>query len=373
MSQSTAAGVFAFVILLSYAGVEIFRRAAKRWSLLDIPNERSSHLQPIPTCGGIVLVAINLGGWLVYGLVHHSLFSKSAWVLVVAALLVAIVSFVDDLGHVTYPVRLTTHAFAAILVIGAFGPWRAIELPVFGIVALGALGTVLATFWIVGLINAFNFMDGLDGLAAGQAAAAGIGWTILGIATQHPALTVLGGLIAATSLGFLIHNWYPATIFMGDVGATFLGFGLAVLPIIAARYDPRFIVAGVLLVWPAIFDSGFTVLRRLRHRENIFSGHREFLFHRLADTGWGHAWAVILYTGLTLLGCLLAFTWQRGNRALHSLVAVSLLALCVALWATVRHRERATPEQERIVRALRGGPCLAGQPADTPDPVVLEA
>jgi len=95
----------------------------------------------------------------------------------------------------------------------------------------------------------------------------------------------MGLLLAATSLGFLGHNWPPARIFMGDVGSAFLGYTFAVLPVIAAQHNPRLAVAGVLLVWPFVFDAAFTFLRRLRHREVVFAAHRSHLYQRLATAG----------------------------------------------------------------------------------------
>jgi hypothetical protein len=151
---------------------------------------------------------------------------------------------------------------------------------------------------------------------------------------------VLGACLAASSLGFLIHNWHPARIFLGDTGATFLGYCFAVLPVIGARYDPRLALAGVLLVWPAVFDSGFTVLRRIRNHEPILCGHRTFLFHRLLHAGWSHQAAALLYIPLPILGATLAFTWEMGNPAIHAFAGVAVGALCLGLWLLVRQQEQ---------------------------------
>jgi UDP-N-acetylmuramyl pentapeptide phosphotransferase/UDP-N-acetylglucosamine-1-phosphate transferase len=196
--------------------------------------------------------------------------------------------------------------------------------------------------WIVGLTNAYNFIDGIDGMVGGQAVAAGAGWIMLGLLTNHPLLVGLGGLLAASSLGFLIHNWQPARIFMGDAGSTFLGYSFATITIIAAQMDPKLALAGVFLVWPCIFDTGFTVIRRLQQRRNIFAGHRTFLFHRLVGAGWSHAGASTLYLTLPVVGALLAFTWDKGTRSLHEVVVLATVAACYALWFLVRHEERRT-------------------------------
>jgi UDP-N-acetylmuramyl pentapeptide phosphotransferase/UDP-N-acetylglucosamine-1-phosphate transferase len=183
-------------------------------------------------------------------------------------------------------------------------------------------------------------MDGLDGLLGGQATSAGIGWAALGIITHRPLLIALGLLLAASSFGFLVHNWHPARIFMGDVGSTFLGYSFAVLPVLAARSDPKIALAGVLLVWPAIFDTGFTVLRRLWHRQNIFIGHRTFLFHRLVAAGWSHASAAAFYMVLPILGAVLACTWTMGSQPIHAVIAFCVVAACAGLWRLVCREER---------------------------------
>jgi UDP-N-acetylmuramyl pentapeptide phosphotransferase/UDP-N-acetylglucosamine-1-phosphate transferase len=348
----------------SYLGVGLFRKLAVRWDIFDVPNERSSHLRPTPVGAGIVILVINVCGWLWYAESGHDLVVPHAAALCSGALIIATVSFVDDLGHVPYRRRLAAHILAAVILIGVCGYWGRIELPVAGTQTIGALGVALTCLWIVGLTNAFNFMDGLDGMAAGQAAAAGIGWILLGLLTHHTVLTFVAALLTASSLGFILHNWHPATIFMGDVGSTFLGFSFAALPVLAARYDPRFILAGVLLVWPVLFDSGFTVLSRLRRREPIFSGHRTFLFHRLELAGWKHSEAAALYMLLPLIGAFLAFNWQEGSRAAHVAVVLVPAALCLALWALVRHQEAAVARGETVrSRALDVEPLpLAQEP-----------
>src|SRR6185436_11775719 len=131
------------------------------------------------------------------------------------------------------------------------------------------LGFTITFFWIVGLTNAYNFMDGIDGIAGGQALVAGIGWTAIGWLDGQSHIVVFGLLLAATNLGFLFHNWSPARIFMGDVGSAFLGYSFAVLPLMLSsqstgRTGFKLALAAILPVWPFVFDSTFTILRRLR-------------------------------------------------------------------------------------------------------------
>ena len=347
--------IFVSVALVSWVGVGGVRRLALRWGVVDVPNERSSHEWPVPLGGGLVLVGINVGAWGFFGFVHPVVSSRHALAFILGALLIATVGLRDDLGHVPYPIRLGIHAGAATVFMAGYGYWQTISVPLLGTVALGSWGILLTLLWIVGLTNAYNFMDGIDGMVAGQAVAAGVGWMGFGWLIGRPLLVTLGALLAASSLGFLIHNWHPARIFMGDAGSTLLGYSFAVLPIVAAHTDPRMALAGALLVWPAIFDSGFTVLRRLLQHENIFTGHRTFLFHRLVHAGWSHPTAALLYIPLPLLGAALAFTWEKGTPALHLAVAVLSASACAGLWIFVRHEERSTAELAQELMPMAPG------------------
>jgi UDP-N-acetylmuramyl pentapeptide phosphotransferase/UDP-N-acetylglucosamine-1-phosphate transferase len=360
MWVNAALPAFAVLILIAtYGAVSAVRKGSIRWGLWDVPNQRSSHQRPVPSGGGVAFVVMVFLAWLATSEVGQVLFGYPvvsryhALIFILSGALIAGISLIDDLGHVPYGIRLSVHVAAAAIFVLFYTYWSVLNLPLFGTFALGTGGLVLSVVWIVGLTNAYNFIDGLDGLAAGQAVAASIGWTALGLATGHPVIAGTGVLLGACSLGFLVHNWYPARIFMGDVGSTFLGFCFAVLPLIAARYDLRLALAGVLLVWPAIFDSSLTVIRRLTHGDNIFVGHREFLFHRLVACGWSHSAAAALYIPLPLIGAALAFSWEYGNRVIHALVLASLVTLCAWLWLFVRQVERRHARlslQSRIVR-----------------------
>jgi UDP-N-acetylmuramyl pentapeptide phosphotransferase/UDP-N-acetylglucosamine-1-phosphate transferase len=337
------------VLLVSRFGVGVIRVIAPRFNLVDTPNSRSSHANPVPLGGGIALVAINLAAWIAFTALHDGVTLRHAMVLITGAMLVASISLIDDLGRVPYPIRLFVQAVAALIFILGYVSFQVVSFPAIGAFSLGLLRPVLSVIWIVGLINAYNFMDGIDGMVGGQTVAAGLGWVILGLLRGHMLLVLLGAFLAASSLGFLGHNWYPVRIFMGDVGATFLGYTFAVITVVAAHYDPKLALAGILLVWPSIFDTGFTVIRRLQRRETIFTGHKTFLFHHLVSAGWSHQAAALLYVPLPILGAVMACTWARGSRPMHEGVAVLLVAACLTLWTVVRREERLVSSMDVLV------------------------
>ena len=132
---------------------------------------------------------------------------------------------------------------------------------------------------------------------------------------------------------------------MGDVGSAFLGFTLAVLVVLGGLAHPRLPLAGVFVVWPFVFDTTFTILRRLRRGENIFAAHRSHLYQRLVIAGYRHRTVTLLYIGLAVVGLLLAVPWYSGGAVSDLTVMVALPLLCVGLWRGVVGRERAAQQQ----------------------------
>ena len=222
-------GIAALAAYLAWAVTRQIRNWAERLRILDVPNDRSSHQRPVPRGGGAAIAIICLVGW---GLLWWRQPADVAPMMMASyalgALLITIVSAIDDVHHLSSAARLLMHVAAAAMLMIGCGYWREITLPLVGNVPLGWLGLPLALVWIVGLTNAYNFMDGIDGIAATQAIVAGAGWFLLGRVNGQWTLGGLGLLAAASSGGFLVHNWSPARIFMGDVGSAFLGLYLRV-------------------------------------------------------------------------------------------------------------------------------------------------
>jgi len=323
--------------LISYLVIFAVQWLALRYRLIDIPGERSSHDQPKPHGGGIAIVLLTIVGVLVFGCG----FSNSSWgwyklfAYTIGSFFVAAVSLLDDIRSLPNLVRFASHSFCAILAILAFGYWSTISLPILGKIHLGMVGLPITFLWIVGLTNVYNFMDGIDGIAGGQTVVAGLGWAIFGWMIGHTMLSLIGLLLAGSCLGFLIHNWPPARIFMGDVGSTFLGYTLAILPLAAFQTNPRMEVVGILLVWPFLFDTIFTFFRRLKNKENVFSAHRSHLYQRLVIIGYNHRFVSLCYIGLAFFGMLLAYLFSTGGEIAEWLVVFGLIVGAGGLWLFV--------------------------------------
>jgi UDP-GlcNAc:undecaprenyl-phosphate GlcNAc-1-phosphate transferase len=178
-----------------------------------------------------------------------------------------------------------------------------LALPLVGYVPLGIWGYVISFFWILGLTNAVNFMDGIDGLVAGVAVIASLFFMIISYYNGSSFVYVTCYTILAGALGFLFLNFQPAKIFLGDVGSAFLGFTFATLAIIAARYDAShtsFLVMP-LLVFNLIYDTTFTFIRRLLRREKVMEGHRGHLYQLMVRIGFTHREVALIHYCMAFL------------------------------------------------------------------------
>ena len=269
--------------------------------MIDTPNARSSHALPTPRGGGLAIVIVVILAATLAVVLHP----ESLWPVVgvaVGALLVAAVSWMDDIRSLKNSIRLTVHSIAAIGATALLGPVTQVELGSLATIDLGLAAWPLTLLWIVGLTNAFNFMDGIDGIAGVTAVAAGLAIAAAAGFFHAAAIAGISAALAAAALGFLSCNWPPAKIFMGDVGSAFCGFLLAVLPLAVPDQVPQTLPIAVVALWPFIFDTAYTIVRRLRKRENIFEPHRSHLYQRLTIAGWSHRTVSSLY------GCLAALS-----------------------------------------------------------------
>lgn len=326
----------AFVV--AYFLTNNVRKWAMRREILDRPNERSSHSRPTPRGGGIGIALTTAAGTIFFAAVRHDLRSSSTVAFVVTALIIAGVSWIDDLRSLTGGVRIAVHLVVSTFAVAIIGP-----IPVSAMFrsSLPWFDAFMSVIWIVGLTNAFNFMDGIDGLAGLQALVTGLGWALVASSSGSSTIVGIGLVVAAASAAFLLQNWYPARIFMGDVGSAFLGCVFAMMPMMAPNLANATAPA-VILVWPMVFDTSFTFLRRLRRGEAVFSAHRSHLYQRLVIAGWRHDSVSILYGALTAAAIPLAW-WSSASRPDVSWIAlIPIAALAAGLWMLTLLVERRT-------------------------------
>jgi len=319
---------FLLLTILSYFGVYLIRRYAERRQIIDHPNERSSHIMPTPRGGGLAIVVIVTGAGL-WAIKEAKL--NHALIYIICGVVIAYLGWRDDVHSLSMRVRFTVQGLVAAVSIYGLGYFKVVTIPLFGELHLGVVGIIITFLWIVGLTNAYNFMDGIDGIAGGVALAGGLGWMMLASNMHNAFVFWIALAIAASSSGFLGHNWSPAKIFMGDVASTFLGYTFAVLPLLSATQGGDALMLGTLLMWTFIMDAGVTFIRRTLKREKLFAAHRTHLYQRLVIGGYSHAKISTLYLTLTLLAGVLSYEWSSGSRLAPPLIILGLPLIWILL------------------------------------------
>ncbi|MBV8775805.1 MAG: glycosyltransferase family 4 protein [Alphaproteobacteria bacterium] len=314
--------IAAAAFVISCCGTRALIPLLRRRALLDRPNERSSHVCPTPRGGGVALVGAVGVCWLALWAEGAAPAAHLAIVASMAGL--AAVSWVDDVGGLSPPARLAAQFVAVGVGMLVLPPG-----PVFqGWLPPGLDAVAAALLW-VWFANLFNFMDGIDGIAASEAAAVGLGLLLIGGAAEAgPAAAILGA-----ALGFLIWNWAPARIFMGDVGSVPLGYALAFLLYELALRGDR--AAALILPLYFLADATLTLLWRLARGERVWQAHRQHFYQRAVQRGLGHDTVVlcVIATDLVLIGCAWAVVsgWSVAGLAVAALtVALLLVALGTA-------------------------------------------
>jgi Fuc2NAc and GlcNAc transferase len=319
---------------LSYALTAVLRRYALSRSLLDIPNDRSSHSIPTPRGGGVAIVLtffVALVPLFVEGLIP----AASFFALAGAGALTAVVGFLDDHGHIAARWRLLAHFLAAIWGVYWLGGMPAIS--VYGIsMNMGWFGHLLAVIYLVWMLNLYNFMDGIDGIAGLEAVTICLGGCLLywagGAATQvWPPV-----LLATCVTGFLCWNFPPAKIFMGDAGSGFLGVVIGVLSLQGAWVSPEIFWGWLILLGVFIVDATFTLLRRLIRRDKIYEAHRSHAY-QFASRRFGKHLPVTVAVGLINLFWLLPVAFCVVFYKLDGAAALTLAYLPLILLA-LRYR-----------------------------------
>ena len=336
------------MLLLAFAVAVLLtgwlRRYALRQSLLDIPNDRSSHVRPTPRGGGlsitlVVLVAVLLLA--VYGKLPVMLLLA----LLPAGVLIGMTGWLDDHFHLAITWRAASYLLAA-----SWFAWISGGLPELslgpGTWTTGILNLPLAVLALAWLTNLYNFMDGADALSGLQAVLAGTAGAVLFWLQGADSLASLAAVTAAAAAGFLVWNRPPARIFMGDVGSCFLGFIFGCLAILGEKIAQLPALLWLLLLGFFIWDATCTLLMRILRRETWYVAHRCHAYQRLLQLGWSHgrvALAFLLYN-LLILWPLTAWAYCYPG---YLLAAVSAgMVITVFTWGMVqlqysRHKEAA--------------------------------
>lgn len=325
------------VVVLGAAGASflltgVLRHYAIARSLMDIPNNRSSHQAPTPRGGGLAIVVTFLIGILTAGYIGV-LEQVVVWAFVGGGIAVASIGFLDDHRPVRASHRLMAHIAAFGWTLWCLGGLPPVDFGL-GAVDLGWFGTGLELLFLVWFLNLYNFMDGIDGIAGLEAIAiAASAALLLNTRGATPdAVTVLYLLIAATA-GFLIWNWPPARIFMGDVGSGFLGFVLGSLAVFTVARGFLTVWAWLILYGVFFVDATATLFRRIGRRDRLDEAHRSHAYQRLARYWGAHRPVTLLVLAVNVLW-LLPLAWAAVYRQSLGgvLTALAWAPLSYAAW-----------------------------------------
>ena len=356
----SGAGLLAFVVAAVVADLIVL--ASTRWRLVDLPNRRSAHALPTARGGGLSIVATVGLGMIATAVRYPTLAGPIVLGMLLPCLAIAVVGFIDDIRPLQPLLRLLIQIGAGAAITAAFGPITAIGLPGMEPIRLGLFAWPVTVLWVVGMINAFNFMDGSDGMAGLAATVAGLFMAFLAWQTGATATTLVAGFVAAAAAGFLVFNWNPARIFMGDVGSGFLGAVFAALPLLLpAEQRQSLFLPAILVLWPYIYDPFVSVLRRIWNGKNPLQPHREFLFHRLIRSGVNHGRTAMIYALLASCGGLVAVgminpRFEESIRVALPLIVVGLAGMLTVGTETLaarKHIDGAPPAAQPTVPVPR--------------------
>ncbi len=350
--------LFAFLVATVVAALltPLSSRLARRVGAVVMPSERGLAERPTPALGGVAILAGVLVAslwWLpatislrhTAGTAPGSSGTVHTWAIITGACLITLVGAIDDVRPLVPLVKLIGQVAAAVIaVVAGHALVTDVTIPFVGTLQLPNTGGVLTVIWLVGLMNIVNFSDGVDGLAAGLCTIDGIAFAIIAFTLHVDGAGVLAALTAGAALGFLFHNFYPASAFMGDSGANLLGYLLGVVAVIGSIKTGAVVTLVVPLIVLAVpfLDTGFVVAKRLKYRRKPWSHDLNHFHHRMARMGFSPRRTVAYLYGWTLMlagvAVALRFVPYSNHRGTYHLgwllvmAAIVLIALAASIY-----------------------------------------
>ncbi|ELK47049.1 MraY family glycosyltransferase [Halobacillus sp. ACCC02827] len=315
-----------FCLIASVLITPLVKKMALKIGATDKPNHRKVHKNVMPRLGGL---AIFLSFAL--GIIFFFPESSYTWPVLIGATVIIITGVVDDMRELSAKVKLAGQLLAAAIVVIGGVQVEFINLPFGGQLDFGYLSIPITILWIVGITNAINLIDGLDGLAAGVSAIALL--TISGIAiTMGNVFVVFAGLMMlGSTLGFLVYNFYPAKIFMGDTGALFLGFMISVLSLLGFKNVTLFsFIIPVIILGVPISDTLFAIVRRIIQRKPLSAPDKSHLHHCLLNLGYSHPETVLMIYAVSALFSLAAVIFSQAT-ILGAMAVILALIIMIEL------------------------------------------
>ncbi len=349
--------LFAFLVAMAVATVltPLAARLARRVGAVVLPSERGLAERATPTLGGLAILAgvlVASALWLpstiqlrhTLGTAPGSSGTVHTWAIIAGACLITLVGAIDDWRPLAPQWKLLGQIAAALIAVEGGVVVTDVTVPFIGTLQLPNTGGVLTVIWLVGLMNVVNLSDGVDGLAAGLCTIDGIAFAIIAFDLHIAGAGVLAALTAGAALGFLFHNFYPASVFMGDSGANLLGYLLGVIAVVGSVKTGAVVALAVPLIVLAVpfLDTGFVVAKRLKYKRKPWSADANHFHHRMARMGFSQRRTVAYLYGWTLMlaGVALAlrFIPYSNHRGTYHLgwmlviVAIGLIAIAASVY-----------------------------------------
>lgn len=318
----------------------------------DKPNQRKVHSRIMPRLGGLAIFLSFVIGIIIvnpsqayYGMYHYPI--------VIGSIIIILTGMLDDVKEISPKIKLAGQvAAAAVVVIYGGLQIEFIKLPFGGQIDFGYLSIPLTMIWIIGITNAINLIDGLDGLAGGVSTIAL--FTIAGMAMvmSNPYVTIIALIVAASTVGFLVYNFHPAKIFMGDTGALFLGYIIAVLSLLGYK-NITFIslIIPVIILGVPISDTFFAIIRRLVNKQPLSAPDKSHLHHCLLKAGFSHRQTVLLIYAMAAVFGLTAFIFSQAT-VWGSMIVI--LALLIAIEVFVEKIGLVREDYQPLLKFMKG-------------------
>ncbi|MBS4204761.1 glycosyltransferase family 4 protein [Lederbergia citrea] len=308
----------------------LVKKLAITFKITDAPNHRKIHNKIMPRLGGLAIYISFMIGLLVS---HQH--DPHLWAIMVGSLIIVITGILDDIFELSARYKLLGQLFAAtVAILGGF-ELEFINLPFGGELQFGFLSVPLTILWIVGITNAINLIDGLDGLAAGVSSIALITLSIMAFIMGDAFVVTISLILLGSTLGFLLYNFHPAKIFMGDTGALFLGYMIAILSLLGFKNVTFFsLVIPVIILGVPISDTIFAIIRRIINNQPLSAADQHHLHHRLLSSGFSHRQAVVIIYAVAVMFGLTAVIFSMAT-IWGSLLIVAVLLIAIELFVEV--------------------------------------
>ncbi len=326
--------VLSAVLMFSVLMTGLIRKYALSRSIIDIPNERSSHTIPTPRGGGAAIVILLLVS-ILYSYLSDLFSLETLCALGIGTFIVAIAGWVDDHRHIHALVRAIVYALSATWAIA----WLNVEYNFYSELFIFPYGLISCVFIIIGIVwltNLFNFMDGTDALAATQSICTSTAVSFLFWLEGQQGMMLVSSVMLASCCGFLYWNWPPAKIFMGDVGSCALGFCFAILAVLGEITNSIPIPVWFILLSVFICDATFTLLTRVVRGEQWYKAHKSHAYQRLVFCGMTHKKLVSLFLSINIL-VLWPLAWiVYKEKTLTMYVLFFVVLLMFVLWGRIQ-------------------------------------